>query len=528
MKKNNIYRLVLLVLVSCLGLSAMAQTAMERLKKDYPAVMEQYGKNLQDLKTHYIFVVDVSGTMDKYKDEVVIPGIKTFLETLPKGDQASIIAFGGRAEESCTPLKINAENKKLLIAALNESYTRKAQLDAGATGHTFLDVAAAKLLDVVEKDTVSDICFAVFFSDLCDERPSEWNYKERVSKLEGRAFGVVATALSAVNENQKQRGIRRMENTFEGFSYSSNVKDVFGEKLENFKYAIFVPELKRIVVEELGKVLEGLNLNVKLHLNKQVKLHADFNKNTPAFIKGISVDTVWLTDQSPAISSVKFVASPKIPRFKKSCRIGRLVFAEKGKLFHHEPYLSAGLIYHLDTPEPKTDKDPSFERDLVNLDIVEALSDESFMDAKAVWVVGWPFGLFCVVAAAIIIYVILLVVNTIVPHTAKKKKLAVKDPLTNNTQYHQLMAKRTFTIGNGNCDCKIPGALFRIKATYRNGSPLNLLWKRRLVLVLDSKQSNGVQMSQGSRNNLAKASIRKGKKATITQNIAARYEMTLS
>ena len=108
--------------------------------------------------------------------------------------------------------------------------------------------------------------------------------------------------------------------------------------------------------------------------------------------------------------------------------------------------------------------------------------------------------MFCAVAAAIIIYVILLVVNTIVPHTAKKKKLVVKDPLTSNIQYYQLTDKRTFTIGNQTSNCIIPGALFVIKETCRNSSPLNLLWKRRIVLVLDSNNNTGVQMAQGSRN----------------------------
>ena len=526
MKKCRITLLIALCFVMLFGQESVAQTAMERLKTEYPAVMEQYGKNLQDLKIHYIFVVDVSGTMNEYRDKVVIPGVREFLETLPEDDYASIIAFGGNADVMCTPLKMNPENRKMLINKLHESYDFAYRLNSG---RTYLDVAAAKVIDVVEKDTVSDVCFAVFFSDLCDHH-SNWSFKDRVSKLKDKPFGVVATAFPAKSESQRtqqQNGIACMENTFEGFSYSSNVKDVFGEKLENFKHDIYIPELKLIVQNELAKVFEGLKLNTKLHINKQVRFHADFNKNTPAFIKGITVDTVWLTDQSPEISSVKFVANPKIPRFKKSCKLGKVVFAEKGKLFHHDPYLSMGLVYHLDTPEPKTEKDPCFERDLVNLEIPEALYDISVQEAKAAWVIGWPFWLFCVVAMVVLIYTLLLLFNTILPHKVRGKNLVVKNALTNSITTNSLPAKRSFTIGNDQCDCKLTDATFVLKAIYRNGSPLNLLWKRRLSLRLDPQSSDGVDLFQ---NDVKKkvVAIHKKKEALLVQNITTRLSLKLS
>ena len=492
MKRHRITLLIALCFVMLFGQESVAQTAMERLKTEYPAVMEQYGKNLQDLKIHYIFVVDVSGTMNEYRDKVVIPGVREFLETLPEDDYASIIAFGGNADVMCTPLKMNPENRKMLINKLYESYDFANRLNSG---RTYVDVAASKVIDVVEKDTVSDICFAVFFSDLCDHH-SNWSFKERVSKLKDKPFGVVATAFPAKHESQRiqqQNGIRCMENTFPGFSYSSNIKDVFGEKLENFKHDIYIPGLKLIVQNELAKVFEGLKLNTKLHINKQVRFHADFNKNTPAFIKGITVDTVWLTDQSPEISSVKFVANPKIPRFKKSCKLGKVVFAEKGKLFHHDPYLSMGLVYHLDTPEPKTEKDPCFERDLVNLEIPEALYDISAQEAKAAWVIGWPFWLFCVVAMVVLVFLVLLIKNTIIPGRIRNKKFLCKENLNNTNYEYDADGKRKFIVGKasacGENDWPIPNSNFVMSVKYKNGGPFNWIIKRKIMLHVDDGQN---------------------------------------
>ena len=521
--KNRILLLIALGTLLMFGQESMAQTAIERLKNDYPAVMEQYGRNLQGIHTHYIFVIDVSGTMNKYKDDVVVPGIKNFLNTLPEGNYASIVAFGGKAAEMCTPLKINTENRKILIENLDKSYREAVRFQANTTR---LDVASAKVIDMVKKDTVSDVCFAVFFSDLCDESP-DWNYKNRVSELKDRSFGVVATALFADNDAQQQKGIKRMEGTFPGFAYSSNVKDVFGEKLENFKYEIYVPELKKIVRTELAKAFERLQVSSKLSISKKVELHANFDKNIPAFIKGLRVDTAILIDQSPEISQVTFSSNPKMGRFRKSCKLGEIEFTEKGELFHENPYVTLGLRYHLDTPEPKKSNDPNFIQDLEKLDIADAIYSEAGLEAKAPLVIGWNFWLFCILAVSILLYSLLFIWNTLIPHQMSGK-LAVKNPLNGNTQYHFLPSKRSFTIGNSTCNLVIPGATFRLKATCRNGSPLNLLWKRRLVLTLDPKTGSGMQLTQDSKRNLKKASIRSGKEATIIQNMNTSYILFIS
>ncbi|MBO4531873.1 MAG: VWA domain-containing protein [Paludibacteraceae bacterium] len=524
MKKRKLLPLIALCMLLMFKHHAMAQTAIERLKAEYPAVMEQYGKKLQALHTHYIFVIDVSGTMDQYKDDVVVPGISNFLNTLPEGNYASIVAFGGKAAEMCTPLKINKENRKILIDNLNKSYREAGRLQSNAT---LLNIASAKVLDVVKKDTVSDVCFAVFFSDLCDEA-SDWNYRDRVLELKGRAFGVIATALFANNDAQQQKGIKRMENTFPGFSYSSNVKDVFGEKLENFKFNIYIPELKKIIQKELKQTIEGFQLSSTLSIDKSVKLSAEYDQRTPAFVKGICVDTVSILDQSPIISKVNVLSGVKLPRHRSSSTLGNLDFLPEGKLFHYNPYLSFALRYHLSTPEPETDKDPNFIQDLEKLELADALYSEAELEAKAPFVIGWNFWLFCIITLAVLLYLLLFIWNTLIPHRIKGKKLAVKNPVTENIQFYPIPNMHSFTVGKQGCNCVIPGAQFVLKATCRNGSPLNLLWKRRLSLRLDPKSGTGVDLSQGSRNNLKTVSIRKGKDALITHNINTRFIITLA
>lgn len=511
-----------------------AQTAIERLKSEYPAVMEQYGKKLQDLKTHYIFVVDVSGTMDEYKDEVVVPGVKNFIETLPEGDYASIIAFGGKAQVMCTPLKLNSDNRKKLVEELINSYPKdpkdpkdkiKKSLD---TNHTYLDKAVVRLLEVVEKNEFNcDICFAVFFSDLCDESNNEWNYKERASKLNDRAFGVVATALRATNENEKQKGIKRMENTFEGFSYSSNVKDVFGEKLEAFKYNIYVPELKKTVRVELNKIFEEMQLSSEIGIGKKVKLHAEINKNTPAFIKGIVVDTTWLTDQSPEIAQVKFVSKPRMPRYSKSLSLGKVVFAQKNKLFHKDQFVSFALKYHLETPEPKTEKDPSFVRDLEQLELSDAIYSEATMEAKGAFIFGWPFWLIIVLGVLTLVFLVFLIMNTIIPSRIHNKRMICRDVL--NVRYtFDASDKRKFLVGNPQkCqpnDWKLQNTGFVVMVKAVNGGPFNWLIKKKIMMCL--VEQDGVTLTQMGKQ-MPKANILQGD-VIVNEGFGKTYKFTIT
>lgn len=509
---------------------ASAQTAIERLKSEYPAVMEQYGKKLQDLKTHYIFVIDVSGTMDEYKDKVVVPGVKNFVETLPEGDYASIVAFGGRAALMCTPLKLNSENRKILVEKMYESYDASAKLDGG---RTYLKEAAAMVLKVVKDDDFSDVCVAVFFSDLCDESSGDWNYKDKVAELKGRPFGVVATALTTkltpLAETQKNRGIQRMENTFPGFAYSSNIKDVFGEKLEAFKYNIYVPELKRTVKEELTKTLEETQLSSEIGIGKKVKLCANINKEVPAFIKGIVVDTAWLTDQSPEIAQVEFISKPRMPRYSKSVKMGKVVFAQN-KLFHNDQYITYALKYHLETPEPKTAKDSSFVSDLEQLEIADALYSEAALEAKGAFVFGWPLWLIIVLCIFILAFLVLLIKNTIIPGRIRSKRLLCQEGLNNRRYTFNLNGKRKIHIGKpdgckNNNGCPIPGTSFLILVKAKNGGPLNWIIKKKIVVSLEGDDAQMRQEEKGKTYPVKKADLLKGKVTVQSQGV--NYDFSL-
>lgn len=108
--------LILPILLFASMLSALAQPeSMDALKADYPQLMAKFGDELNVQRADYIFAIDVSGTMNKYR-AVVVPALEAFFRSLQEGDYVSIIKFGGEAtNEVGSAGNINPETTKNLI-----------------------------------------------------------------------------------------------------------------------------------------------------------------------------------------------------------------------------------------------------------------------------------------------------------------------------------------------------------------------------------------------------------------------------
>ncbi len=108
--------LLLIALFIGISVAVSAQTeSFDALKADYPQLMKKFGKELEGQLADYIFAIDVSGTMNKYKDTVV-PALGEFFRSLQEGDYVSIIKFSGEAtNEVGSAGKISAETITNLI-----------------------------------------------------------------------------------------------------------------------------------------------------------------------------------------------------------------------------------------------------------------------------------------------------------------------------------------------------------------------------------------------------------------------------
>ncbi len=91
-------RLVIIFLALLWGSFTLVaqQKSYDALNADYPLLMQKFGDELGEQRADYIFAIDVSGTMGKYR-ETVVPALGEFFRSLQDGDYVSIIKFGSEA-----------------------------------------------------------------------------------------------------------------------------------------------------------------------------------------------------------------------------------------------------------------------------------------------------------------------------------------------------------------------------------------------------------------------------------------------
>lgn len=115
-----------ITLILCPIILPAGQQSLDALKADYPRLMEKFGKELEGQRADYIFAIDVSGTMNRYRD-IVVPALQEFFKSLQEGDYVSVIKFGGEAtNEVGSAGKIDGETVENLISYSSRIYDKPA------------------------------------------------------------------------------------------------------------------------------------------------------------------------------------------------------------------------------------------------------------------------------------------------------------------------------------------------------------------------------------------------------------------
>jgi hypothetical protein len=524
---------------------AYAQDAMTKVKQTYPVAMQEYGKQMDELKTDYIIAIDVSATMGKHKEEV-IPALTRFFDSIGDGNFVRIISFGTMAKEEQTRLEISKQTRPQIISKLNYVYDNVMK-DRGMYGHTDFVLLGNKVADLIEKDEDSDIHFLVIFSDIMDDPGTkasgsrhravkEWDaLRQRFISLDV-PVNTLSTYFSHETKDEKQilESIELVNKSFPNFDYSSDINEVLGAKLDGSKFVIYTDKLRQLIARDINEVGKKELFTSQIDKDKSVSLNFDFdneNLKVKKYITGIVVDTCIVTDKSIDIIDIEFDNHKEIEKRSGSKGIGAVVF-DKGGIWTENCFAEYTMQYHFLYQQGKDEKAQSFTKDMDALGLLDMLPQQAEFHADGAFVFLWPFWLVVVLCILILVFLFFLVKNTIIPGHIKNKKFICKESLNGKTHEFNANGKRKFILGNAEAcklnDWAIPNANFVIHVCHRNGSPFNLLVKRKIMLTLDKKNSEKAEMRQtikGKSYALDQANILDG--IIIVQAKGIRYEFTI-
>ena len=545
MKKKRFFLMIALCAMSLWGLSTYAQEAMSKVKKAFPVAMQEYGKQMSELKTDYIIAIDVSATMGKHKDEVV-PALTRFFDSIGDGNYVRIISFGTLAKEEQTRLEISKQTRPQIVEKLNYVYD-KVMNDVGMRGHTDFVLLGNKVVDLIEKDSDSDIHFVVIFSDIMDDpgtkapgsrhrAEKDWATLLQRFKTLDVPVNTLSTYFSHETKDEKQilESIELVSKTFPNFDYSSNINEVLGAKLEDSKFIIYTDKLRQIIAQEINEIGKKELFSSQIEKDKSLALNLnldDEDLKVKKYIQGIVVDSCILHEKSIDIIDVEFDNHKEIEKRSGSKSIGTVVF-DQGGLWTKDCFAEYAMQYHFLYQQGKDENAQSFTKDMEALGLLDKLPQQAQFHADGVFVFLWPFWIVVTLIILILVFFFFLVKNTLIPGHIKNKKFLCKESLNGQTHEFNANGKRTFTLGNAEAcklnDWAIPNANFVIHVCHRNGSPFNLLVKRKIMMTLDKKNSGKAEMRQtikGKSYALDQANILDG--MIVVQAKGIRYEFTL-
>ncbi len=545
MGKKRLLPLTALCIVLIFGLEAYAQDAMTKVKQAYPVAMQEYGKQMDELKTDYIIAIDVSATMGKHKEEV-IPALTRFFDSIGDGNFVRIISFGTMAKEEQTRLEISKQTRPQIISKLNYVYDNVMK-DRGMYGHTDFVLLGNKVADLIEKDEDSDIHFLVIFSDIMDDPGTkalgsrhravkEWDALHQRFITLDVPVNTLSTYFSHETKDEKQilESIELVNKSFPNFDYSSDINEVLGAKLDGSKFVIYTDKLKQLITKDINEVGKKELFSSQIGKDKSVSLNFDFNNENlkvKKYITGIVVDTCIVTDKSIDIVDIEFDNHKEIEKRSGSKGIGTVKF-DKGGIWTEDCFAEYTMQYHFLYQQGKDEKAQSFTKDMEALGLLDKLPQQAEFHADGTFVFLWPFWLVVVLSILILVFLFFLVKNTIIPGHIKNKKFVCKESLNGKTHEFNANGKRKFILGNAEAcklnDWTIPNANFVIHVSHRNGSPFNLLVKRKIMLTLDKKNSEKAEMRQtikGKSYALDQANILDG--IIVVQAKGIRYEFTI-
>ncbi len=463
-------------------------SSLAYLKKTFPKLTNLYSSELSNCHTHYIFAVDVSGSMVKY-NEIVTPALQAFAQSLPSGEQVSIIPFGTDAKENtpglCTKIQGDAQ-KQVLSTSLSTLY-----VNDGYSPEFRHNTDVRKAIEAVNKAILNNqevqMNVVVIITDFLNDLPEIGEKKlmsEDLEKLNHDFNNVTDNTYTRVVAMQLPKagtGVglcldQLQESVFCNTSITRKF-DVIQAIKDQAAISHWFEQLSReIMTEKLKAVIQ---LDNERNLRPSLKTKMDIDGNTIAEIhwtpnKLYRQIKIEATKTDPG-SDYVFNNNEKVWQVTQDTA---LVDLNLGKLVHKNYGLrkfNENLNIGLSLP---TDYDEELKR----LSIDKPLQATS--DNQSGWLFTFilPFWLTVAILVLLILYIILVIkaffrnsserfIGTVDFSDSRGRDIG--DTIT-----VKVNPSRTLLIGeSGNSGCDLSGASWTIKVIKKKPSAL-LFWKR--------------------------------------------------
>ena len=482
-------------------------SSLAYLEQTFPKLTSLYHPELMDCHTHYIFAVDVSGSMIKY-DDTVTPALQAFAQALPPGEQVTIIPFGTDAKENTPGLCCKIESpaqKQVLSTALSTLYTNDGY-SREFRHNTDVNKAIAAVNKAILNNQEAQMNVIVIITDFLNDLPNGGEQKltdEDLTKLNKDFDNVTSDAYTRVVALQlppagSGKGFCLDQLQEKVFCNTSITKrfDIIQAIKDKGAITHWFEQLSRdIMTEKLKAVIQ---LDNERNLRPTMKTHIDIDGNTTAEIhwtpnklyKQIKIEAT----NTDANSDYIFENNEEVWQVTSDTALVDLKLGKlKNKKWGFRKYdekLNIGMSLPTE-----------YDNELKKLSIDKPIQATS--DKQSGWLFTFfiPFWLTVVLAVLLLAY-ILLIIKAIKRNASESFRgtVDIYDKVGRQIG-NTIMVKcksNSFMVGEGGTNgCQVNGATWTISIEKTTYSPLlvfkkpNFLWKAKKGFAKSGNKQRG-------------------------------------
>lgn len=483
--KKKILLFAALMLSTLFSDQAAAQTAIERLKTEYPVVMEQYGKRLESLKADYIIAIDVSGTMNQYK-ETVVPALQEFLGSIPDGDYVSIIKFGTVAKEAGLSGQINQGNRASFQQTLGQIYDRD--------NDCFYQTNICKMLEFayerMNRPGHNDLQYVFMFTDFVEDAntsKAEWDAISAKMKASSSRNIVLPFAMQ-LNGPGAGRDIPKVRNVLPSLRIISiNNANELNSWFEEQKTDISVSRLRDLIVGDFNQwyAEDKIAAALAIGIDKGMRLSYMVDDVVPAFVNGFRIDTCEVVKQSNCIEKIYLAIDSVYKGRSIKTKVEFIKFFNKA-LVQNDVSTTLKLTFTPTFTTGDKEGEPSFANDIRNLGLENNLMHTTELTAEENFVLGWNIWLVCAMIIFLLVFLYFFVKMTVLPYKLKNIMIVVTSTSTNQRFSH--VFNNEMIVLSGKKGVILPQADYVLAVHGSRGFPIFL--PRGIVFEIVEKPQN--------------------------------------
>lgn len=530
--RNRSLKYLFVTLMALLAETLFAQSPLHYLESTFPRLTEIYKDDIDKSHAHYVFAIDVSGSMNAY-EPTMVPLLKNFIQALPNGDKVTVIPFGTEIKNPMGFSGIISNEMKSTLCSNMERLYRNPNYDQLFCDHTNIYKAINGISNAVITNSEYKVNILIpltdFLNNIPKVPPHQFNKRrltaeelsemrsQLASAIKGSYVRCVAVELGNETENRQQKEfcLDQLQN---------NVFDVAENGLEivstnNSKEAIeqWFEQLRRdILVVKLRSIIDSENKAGKVRMSTKMDIDgntiSDITWSPNRLYSKIKIDSTFLRQQG-------FVFVNDTTNYQTMR--DTVLHLELGQAKHQNygfHYLNDSLSLGISLP---TD----FDSELEKLGISKPLSSTNTEENQWIFTFFLPFWITCLAVFLIILYIILAIRAASI--NAKEKmsgKIVVSDATGGEIFTKKVAECDKLTIGKS-ADIRVDDAEWTLCVTKVKPSPL-LLFKKPYFEWSATKGYVGSKMGTtgciNTRNdNLLKVSCG-GRKSDITHKVSLR------